>query len=388
MKPVMIYISKHYREQLRSFMRICAGLSLLLLLFPMAGQAADDDFLNDYLKDSDLWQLLVDNSDEWFSSEEAQTLASHVLAYQNKNGGWPKNIDFTIAENESRPSKKNLRSTIDNGATYTQLFFLARMYSQTGLPEYRKAFLTGFDYLIDAQYKNGGWPQYYPLRKGYYTHITYNDDAMVGVLKLMHDVSQGMVTYTFMDADRQQQARLALTAGITCILKTQVRRNGQLTVWCAQHDEKTLAPAPARRYELVSLSGKESVGILLFLMSIEKPDQDIQSAVHAGIRWLESVQLHGFRIDHRTDPGSEKGWDKVVVPDSSAQAIWARFYDIDTDEPFLSDRDGLRYYDLADISAERRNDYGWYGTWPKIALKAYYSSWIKQWPLPTGAGKN
>ena len=31
--------------------------------------------------------------------------------------------------------------------------------------------------------------------------------------------------------------------GIECILKTQVTINGTLTIWCAQHDEKTLAPA-------------------------------------------------------------------------------------------------------------------------------------------------
>ncbi len=32
----------------------------------------------------------------------------------------------------------------------------------------------------------------------------------------------------------------------------------RLTVWCAQHDEKTLQPAKARAVELPSLSGLES----------------------------------------------------------------------------------------------------------------------------------
>ena len=34
-----------------------------------------------------------------------------------------------------------------------------------------------------------------------------------------------------------------------CILNTQVKQNGKLTVWCAQHDEHTLAPAKAHEEE-------------------------------------------------------------------------------------------------------------------------------------------
>ena len=46
--------------------------------------------------------------------------------------------------------------------------------------------------------------------------------------------------------------------------------NGRRTVWCAQHDETTLRPAGARTYEHASLSGYESVGIVRFLMGIER----------------------------------------------------------------------------------------------------------------------
>jgi pectinesterase len=35
--------------------------------------------------------------------------------------------------------------------------------------KYKKAFLNGLDYLLAAQYENGGWLQFYPL-KGYYSH--------------------------------------------------------------------------------------------------------------------------------------------------------------------------------------------------------------------------
>src|SRR4030095_1091826 len=80
-------------------------------------------------------------------------------------------------------------STIDNGATYTQLAFLAKVHELQPRSSQREAFLKGFDYLLKAQYDNGGWPQFYPDLSGYYRHITFNDGAMIGVMKLLRDVA-------------------------------------------------------------------------------------------------------------------------------------------------------------------------------------------------------
>ena len=75
----------------------------------------------------------------------------------------------------------------------------------------------------------------------------------------------------------------AFDAGIACILKCQVKVNGTLTVWCAQHDEITLEPRPARTFEPVSLSGAESAEILLLLMSLDHPGPEVIRAVEAGV---------------------------------------------------------------------------------------------------------
>ena len=83
---------------------------------------------------------------------------------------------------------------------------------------------------------------------------------MVGVLELLRDIVQRKPEFAFLgDADRAR-AQQAIDKAVECILKTQVMQDGKLTVWCAQHDERTLAPAKARAYELPSLSGSESVG--------------------------------------------------------------------------------------------------------------------------------
>lgn len=44
------------------------------------------------------------------------------------------------------------------------------------------------DYLQKTQYDNGGWPQCYPRPRGYSRYITFNDDAMIGAMRLLRDV--------------------------------------------------------------------------------------------------------------------------------------------------------------------------------------------------------
>ena len=50
-------------------------------------------------------------------------------------------------------------------ATTGELRFLARAFRATNEPRYQQAFLKGLSHILEAQYPNGGWPQYYPLSK-------------------------------------------------------------------------------------------------------------------------------------------------------------------------------------------------------------------------------
>src|SRR6185503_8760321 len=238
--------------------------------------------------------------DEWYASAEALRIADNLLLYQRSSGGWPKNIDMAKPLSDSgRASllrdQKKTDSTIDNGATYTQLSFLARVVTAQHQERHRESFLKGIDYLLKAQYPNGGWPQFYPNLSGYYKHITFNDDAMIGVMTLLREVAASKPVYAFVDEARRAAARSAVEKGIECILKTQVVVNGRRTVWCAQHDEVTFAPAAARKFEVVSLSGGESVGIVRFLMSIKDPSPAVVAAIEAAIEWFEQTQLKGIR---------------------------------------------------------------------------------------------
>ena len=162
-------------------------------------------------------------------------------------------------------------------------------------------------------------------------------------------------------------------------MKCQIRVAGKLTVWCAQHDEITLEPRPARSYELVSLSGNESAGLLHLLTSLENPSPEVIRAVHAGAAWFDAVKLTGIR-EVKVDG------DKKLIRDPAAPPLWARFYEIDTNRPFYCGRDGVKRYDIAEIEAERRNGYAWHGAWGTEVAKRY-AEWAKQFPTPAAKAK-
>ncbi len=312
---------------------------------------------------------------EWFASPEAKQIAANILSYQSDLGGWPKNVDTTAAPYSG--DRKRLRPTFDNGATTDELRFLARMFDATKEQTYRAAFDRGLAYILKAQYPNGGWPQFFPPGRKYNRYITFNDDAMVRLMRLLQEIEHSSA-YDFVGPERRAEARQAFDRGIDCILKCQVVVAGRRTVWCAQHDEKDFRPRPARSYELVSLSGAESVEIVRLLMSLDSPSSQVVQSVQDAVAWFEAAKLHGIRQEVRPDAASPTGRNKVVIKNPSAPPMWARFYEIGTNRPIFSDRDGVAKHDLAEIGYERRNGYAWLGYWPKRLLETEHPAWQRQ----------
>ena len=328
-------------------------------------------------QDTVSWSRILEQPDTWYGGAEARRIADIVLRYQRPSGGWPKDIDMTAAPDPARlaPGERP-DSTIDNGATTTQMRLLVRVAQASGEAKYRAAAQRGLDYLLAAQYPNGGWPQFFPLRDDYSRYITYNDNAMVNVMTLLDEVALGRGAWAFTDADVRGRAKGAVERGVEIVLRSQVKVDGRLTAWCAQHDEVSLAPRKARTYEHPSLSGMETVGIVRFLMRRATPrDPRLAPAVHAAVQWLDGVKLTGVRLEQRPALGTPRGWDRVLVADPSAPPLWARFYEIGTNRPIYSGRDSVIRARLEDIEYERRTGYAWVGDWPRELVEREYPEW-------------
>ena len=365
-----------------------SGIVLLLVVLAPAAAAQTDGKTSSSIK----WSGALKQKPDWYAGAEALRVADNLLLYQREVGGWPKNIDMaaTLSEKERAQllklqgeTGKESSATIDNGATFTQLEYLARVYTAQKHERHRDAFIKGLDYLLAAQYENGGWPQYYPLRKGYYSHITYNDNAMVGVLELLRGVARREPEYAFVEDTRREKSAKAVERGVECILKTQVKFEGKLTIWGAQHDVNTFAPAPARKFEPVSLASRESVAVTRFLMGVERPDARVVESIEAAVAWFNAAQLSGIRWIETEDKSVAGGIERSLVKDPQAPPLWARFYEIGTNRPVFEGRDGVVRYSVMEIEAERRNGYGWYTEEPRRLLNKDYPAWQKRLKKPS-----
>lgn len=343
------------------------------------------------------WQFVATQMpSEWYGSDEAKLVAENVLISQREIGGWEKNKPYHQLFSDSLKAyyiqkKSEKGGTFDNGSTITELRFLAKVYSHFSDDRYKQAFEKGLDYIFIAQYENGGWPQFFPVRDvkteflvdktiPYSGHITYNDNAMVNIMVLLKDIFTNNEEFSALQisSEKKEQAKSAFDKGVQCILKTQIIVDFKPTVWCAQHDEKTLAPANARAYELASFSGAESVGITLLLMNIDNPSKDIIAAINGAVQWFDNNKIEGIKLKTEFDKDGKR--NRIVVEDKNASPIWARFYDLETNKPYFCSRDGIKRNSLAEISYERRNGYGWYTDAPAEVLNKY-PEWRKRWNI-------
>jgi len=356
------------------------SIIIILTIISTSAQNKQKTTAQDYM--SLKWkQVSTKMPDKWYGSKNAKLVAENVLLSQKEIGGWEKNKPYHHPFSESEEAhyfrdKSKIGATFDNGATISELRFLAKVYSHFKDKRYKQAFEKGLDYIFISQYKNGGWPQFYPYKGGYADHITYNDNAMVNTMKLLFEILSDNKKFDSLqiNKERKEKAKKAFNKGVQCILKTQIIVDNQPTVWCAQHDENTLVPANARAYELASFSGGESVNITLLLMKIKKPSKQITAAVNGAVKWFDTNKIEGVKLVQEIDKNGKK--NRIIVKDKNASPLWARFYDLETGKPYFCSRDGIKRNSLAEISYERRNGYGWYTNTPAKLVKKY-TQWRK-----------
>lgn len=335
----------------------------------------------------------LDKDAAWYGSAEARHVADVIVSFQTPAGGWSKNQDRHGAlrlpgqpwasDNNSkhlseadfdaaRDPKWGYVGTLDNGATITELRFLAKVAAQVpgqdGEP-YRASFLKGVRYLLAAQFPNGGWPQVWPLEGGYHDAVTFNDNAVSEAAGLLTEVGVGK--FAFVPADLRTQARAAARKGREVIVAAQIRVDGKPTIWGQQADPFTLAPVAGRNFEPPALATGESADLLLYLMSLPDPTPAEIAAVHAGVAWLKGAAITGKAwTGGKGDPQGRR-----LVDQPGAGPLWSRYYDT-KGKPVFGERDKTLRDDANELSLERRNGYAWFGTGPAKAIAAY-DAWAK-----------
>ncbi len=322
-----------------------------------------------------------DTPAEWFASTENQKLAEIVISYQTPTGGWSKAVDYTKGPRQPGTHWSNQSGdgwhycgTFDNRTTTEQIKFLAGVFTATKRDDVKAALMKGLDYVFAAQYPNGGWPQNYPVERGYHEAITLNDDAMVHILEVLHDLAEGDNHFAFADDALKQRAQAAFDKGIANIAAMQVRIDGQPTVWCAQHHPLTLEPVKARAKEPPSLSGGESANLVKFLMRSGPTTPEVVAIIGAALKWFDAHRLTGLRKTK-----NDKGKTDYIADPASTDVLWARFYDLKTAKPiFAGADDGIVYHTFQEMAAKNKVAYDFFSTRPAELLGKELPRWRKR----------
>jgi PelA/Pel-15E family pectate lyase len=322
------------------------------------------------------FKLAFKPGDAWFASDEAKQRADIVLSYQTPAGGWSKHTGYSQGprqpgmqwSSQSEPGKKpHYLGTFDNHSTTEQLVLLAHVALATGREDCKAGFVKGLNYILAAQYPNGGWPQVYPLEGSYHDDITLNDDAAAHILSLL----QSVPGYTFLDEPMRAKAAAAMEKGLGCVLKLQVIQDGKKTAWCAQYDAVTLQPASARKMEPATLSGQESANLVKFLMTLPRPSPEVIASIESALEWLERVKITGLK---RTDRQGKAAYE----PDAnSTEVYWARFYSLTDGKPLFPGRDGVLYTSFNEMAENNKLGYDYLSSRPESVLGAGQKKWRK-----------
>lgn len=265
---------------------------------------------------------------EWYGSAEAQAVADILIETQKTSGGWMKNLEFhnlSASDYADQKVSRDKQSCIDNAATTQEMRFLAKVWQKTKVEKYRESFLKALNMIFEAEKDCGGWSQYWPLsgKGSYQDYITFNDDLVINVLKLLREINGDKGDFAgIADDAAKTHCQAAFDRGIDMIIKCQIDDNGKKAAWCAQHDPADMLPAVGRPHELPSVSGCESASLLSFLMTIPEPSKELQEAITAAVTWLDEHKIEGKAIEDYINAAGEK--DRRVV-DKPGSAIWGRF---------------------------------------------------------------
>ncbi len=228
--------------------------------------------------------------------------------------------------------KKNKSGTFDDDVTQGATRFLIDLFNVSGEERFAKAARRCAQFMLDSQYPNGGWPQAFPLSKGYSRYITLNDRAMMDVMRTL------FLCYHQFGDKRYYDAALR---GAICLIALQGKspQGG----WAQQY-EVNGTPAPARRFEPIALSSAESIGVLNVMLDVYKETNDLKylGVGQAAFEWLHNSKLPNGK--------------------------WARFYELKSNRPLYCTPEGEIVFDVA----LARPGYSWQGNYFSPSLEKTY----------------
>ncbi|MEX2304069.1 MAG: pectate lyase [Bryobacterales bacterium] len=254
--------------------------------------------------------------------EYAGKTADVLIWGQGASGGWHYFIDFDPAgvREWNAEAPNNFRgweefyhyygnATFDDDTTTSAIRFLLRLYNTTLDAKYRPAVLLGIEFVLEAQYKNGAWPQRFPLkpeyshdgRPDYSVHYTFNDGVAANNIYLLWEAYETLGDERYLTAAR---------TGMDFYFAAQLPE--PQAGWAQQYSFD-LKPAWGRSYEPSALCTAQTLDNI----------RDLQ----------EFYRLTGDRRFLRPIPAALDWLQRSVIPSLAPRATHAFYYEVGSNAP-------------------------------------------------------
>jgi PelA/Pel-15E family pectate lyase len=228
----------------------------------------------------------------------AEAAAGALIRGQHRSGGWNYFIDFagpastrrwyaTIGRNAWRMEEFQHYSdnaTFDDAGSSEAMQLLLRLYLERHDRRYRAPLDRAIGFVLNSQYRNGGWPQRWPhdaRYPAYADYITFNDDVAAENIRFL------LMCYNSLGETRVRPAILR-AMNVFRITQQPMPQPG----WGLQHT-LDLKPAAARTYEPRALATHTTAANLRAMMNFYRMTGDRQflARIPEALDWLESLRL-------------------------------------------------------------------------------------------------
>ena len=272
-------------------------------------------------------------------SRAARDVARSLAWSQRAAGGWGHRADVShLTPDATRPRRRKGHCTFDDRISQGALGFLMSFDQVADEPWLTESLELAWKHVLAAQFANGAWPQWYPLRGSYHDFYTFNDNTINDCIAVMLRAWRLYGRKDFLDSAKR---------GGDFILLSQLP--APQAGWAQQYSHD-LKPAKARSFEpagVCSAATSRNIRTLVELYLVTK-DGKYLAPVPKAAAWFARSKLLG--------------------------GTWARLYEVGTNRPIYGDRDGKVHYTLAEISRERRTGYSWQSDYGIPAALRYCES--------------
>ncbi len=295
--------------------------------------------------------------------EYAKKTANALIWGQHPLGGWHYWIDFdesgveewyrTVSSQVYRGMEEHRHyygnCTFDDNVSQGATAFLLHLYMETMDPVYFVPLKKAMDFVLMAQYPNGGWPQRYPLAYDYahdgfddYTsNYTLNDDAMNNTIDLLIEAYEKLGNEEYLAAAKRGGDFFMVSQGPE-----------ELPAWSEQFD-MNVQPDWGRTHEPPAMGTRQTAHTVEMLMKLVlyTGDRRYLRPVPATLGWMEKSKMGiledgKYDLARYYDPATGLPIDFYLLDEVSPDGYCQFHYFANPEVPFPGRRQSVDFVSL------------------------------------------